>query len=121
MPDRNISQPEGVGEKPSKDKKERLKLLGRMRDNPRDWHIEDVKTLCRQLGMTCSPPSGGSHYTVSSPYALGALTVPYKRPIKAYYINRLVSLADTHLNGVRAAKQEMDASAAKGKEERDRG
>lgn len=68
-----------------------------MRANPKaDWRIEDVETLCRQIGLTLSPPSGGTHYMVTSPHAAGGLPVPFARPIKPIYIKKLVSLADAH-------------------------
>ena len=75
----------------------RERLLEKMRANPKaDWRIEDVETLCRQVGLTLSPPSGGSHYMVTSPHAAGGLPVPFARPIKPIYIKKLVSLADAH-------------------------
>ncbi|GGK18262.1 HicA-related toxin-antitoxin protein [Salinarimonas ramus] len=74
------------------------KRLEKMRTNPRnDWTIEDIVKVCRDLGMNCHRPSSGSHYTVSSGFLVGALTVPYKRPIKPVYIRQLVSLADAHV------------------------
>jgi hypothetical protein len=76
----------------------KCKLLDKMRVNPRnDWQVKDVETLCAQIGLTCTSPSSGSHYKVSSPHlAEGTLTIPAKRPIKPVYIKHLVSLAETH-------------------------
>ena len=69
-------------------------LLDRMRNNPRDWRIADVATLCRQEGLTCSAPSGGSHWKVSAPGLPDILTVPARRPIKSVYIRLLVRFAE---------------------------
>ena len=66
-----------------------------MRRNPLDWSIENVVTVCRQIGFDCTPPSGGgSHYKLSHPDLEDILTVPAKRPIKPVYIRKLVALAD---------------------------
>jgi hypothetical protein len=72
------------------------KLLEQMRNNPRgDWTIRDVETVCRQHGANCRPPrGGGSHYTVSHRAMPSILTIPFKRPIKAVYIRRLVDFID---------------------------
>jgi hypothetical protein len=33
-----------------------MKLLERMRANPRDWRIEDVAAVCAAFGIACTPP-----------------------------------------------------------------
>ena len=73
------------------------KLLARMRNNPRDWRIEDVRTLCRALEVDFDAPPGGSHYGVSDPTQERHVTVPFARPIKPVYIKRLVSFVDAVL------------------------
>jgi hypothetical protein len=83
-------------------------LLARMRANPvADWVISDVDKLCREHGLTLSPPSGGSHYFVSSPFIEGSLSVPARRPIKAIYIKQLVSLCVAHLEAVEEQEGEI--------------
>ena len=67
------------------------KLLQRMRDNPRDWRIEDVRTLCGAFDLEFNAPSGGSHYGVSDPTQERHVTVPFARPIKPVYIKRVVN------------------------------
>jgi len=62
-----------------------------MRANPRDWRIEDVRTLCRAFDLDFDAPSGGSHYGVSDPMQERHVTIPFARPIKPVYIKRLVS------------------------------
>ena len=74
------------------------KMLERMRTNPADWKIENVETLCRQVGLECMPArGGGSHFKAWSAHLNGILTIPAKRPIKPVYIKRLISLADAHI------------------------
>ena len=71
-------------------------LLAKMRQNPRsDWTISDVETLCRSFGIWCAASrSGSSHYKVSHPASREILTIPFKRPIKAVYIRKLVAFVD---------------------------
>lgn len=71
-----------------------LKLLERMRGNPRDWRIEDVATVCLAFGLTCTPPRKGSHYKIKHESQAEILTVPAHRPIKPVYIADLVRFVD---------------------------
>ena len=70
------------------------KLLQRMRDNPRDWRIEDVEAVCAAFGVVCTPPRKGSHYKVKHETQAQILTIPAHRPIKAVYIQDLVRFLD---------------------------
>jgi hypothetical protein len=70
------------------------KLLKRMRDNPRDWRIEDVIRLCNAFGVDCTAPTKGSHYKVKHLSQAEILTIPAHRPIKAVYIVDLVEFID---------------------------
>lgn len=84
-------------------------LLDKMRANPKgDWTIGDVQKLCDQHGVTLEPPSGSSHYKAVSPYLAGHQTVPYKRPIKPFYITSLVSMIDAHMICVAEQEKEGD-------------
>lgn len=67
-------------------------LWERMRRNPQgNWTIKDVEKVCAEYGVTCTPPTGGgSHYKVSHKRIRHIQTIPFKRPIKAVYIRRLV-------------------------------
>lgn len=83
----------------------KIPLLEKMRRNPRgDWTIDDVNKLCRKHGITLDPPSRSSHYTAYSPFFAGQLCIPYKRPIKPFYINELVVLIDAHIETVARRK-----------------
>ena len=72
------------------------KRLQAMRRNAGgDWTIADVEALCREYGLNClANRAGGSHYKISHPSQREILTVPFKRPIKAIYIRRLVAFVD---------------------------
>ena len=71
------------------------KLLQRMRQNPRDWRIADVETVCAAFGVACTPPRKGSHYKVKHVSREEILTIPAHRPIKAVYIVDLVRFLDS--------------------------
>jgi hypothetical protein len=71
-----------------------------MRDNPRDWRIEDVDALCRSVGAACDPPRNGSHYKVKHVSRAEILTIPAHRPIKPVYIRALVAFIDSVLEGL---------------------
>jgi hypothetical protein len=70
------------------------KLLERMRNNPRDWRIEDVQVVCAAFGVACAAPRKGSHYKVKHESQAEMLTVPARRPIKPVYIADLVGFID---------------------------
>jgi predicted RNA binding protein YcfA (HicA-like mRNA interferase family) len=71
------------------------KTLDRMRANPNaDWHIADVEKACRETGLQCIPPDGGSHYKIRSPERGLLYVVPAHRRIKPRYIKELVKIID---------------------------
>ncbi|WP_107220044.1 hypothetical protein [Thauera aromatica] len=69
------------------------KLLEAMRNNPRDWRIEQLQTVARQLGMAVRC-EGGSHHVFSHEAVADMLSVPAHRPIKPVYVRRFVALVD---------------------------
>ena len=73
------------------------KLLEKMRNNPRDWRIGDVGTLCRAFDIDFDSPPGGSHFGVSDPTQAQHVTIPFARPIKSVYIKQLVGFVDAVL------------------------
>jgi hypothetical protein len=79
------------------------KLLERMRATPRDWRIEDVRTLCEAFGLDLVGPAGGSHYGIKHSSQPLRLTIPFRRPIKPVYVRQLVRYVDA----VRAAREEQ--------------
>jgi hypothetical protein len=73
------------------------KLLERMRHNPAgDWSIDDVGRVCnRILGVELLPPAHGTHFKVTHPCVADILTIPARRPLKAVYVKRFVSMMDS--------------------------
>jgi len=70
------------------------KLLDAMRNNPRDWRMEQLLTIARQFDVEVRN-DGGSHHVFSHPAATGIVTVPARRPIKPVYVRQIVALIDT--------------------------
>lgn len=68
------------------------KILRRMRVNPHDWRIEDLKVVADRFGITYGH-HGTSHVVFRHPRA-GLLTVPAARPVKPVYIRRFLALID---------------------------
>lgn len=68
------------------------KLLARMRSNPRDWDIDDLKVLARRFDLDWRQP-GTSHLTFS---AVGQIpvTVPAHKPVKPVYVKKFLVLLD---------------------------
>jgi hypothetical protein len=69
------------------------KLLQAMRNNPRDWSMDQVLSVAQRYDIEARN-NGGSHHVLSHPTLSEALTVPAHRPIKPIYIKRLLQLID---------------------------
>jgi predicted RNA binding protein YcfA (HicA-like mRNA interferase family) len=68
------------------------KMLARMRQNPRDWRIENLKTVAQSLGLEVREGKG-SHVVFRTP--IGAqLTVPAHKPVKPVYVRLFLQLID---------------------------
>lgn len=67
-------------------------MIERMRNNPLDWSIDDLKTLACRRGIDWRQP-GTSHVTFSYP-GLTPLTVPAHKPVKPIYVKRFLELLD---------------------------
>ena len=68
------------------------KQLDKMRNNPRDWRIEDIKAIAKRLDIDYRQP-GTNH--VTSRTKLGKkLTVPAHKPIKPVYVRQFLELID---------------------------
>ncbi|MFD1704469.1 hypothetical protein ACFSCV_15785 [Methylopila henanensis] len=86
--------------------------LADMRANPKgDWQVRDVEKLCNQIGLSCNPPTRGSHIKVRSKHLSGILTIPAHKPIKPPYIRKLTALAMAHLEADEASKLQSAAAA----------
>jgi hypothetical protein len=68
------------------------KALGRMKANPLDWRIENLKSVAASYGLVCRQP-GGSHVIFRHPNG-AMLSVPARRPIKPVYIRKFVRLVE---------------------------
>lgn len=62
-----------------------------MRRNPRDWRIEDLKTVANSKGIE-HDQHGTSHVVFRHSLA-GRLSVPAHRPIKPVYVRMFVDFA----------------------------
>lgn len=68
------------------------KTLSKMRSNPRDWRIEQLKSLADAHGVAYRQP-GTSHVTFRFPGG-AKLTVPAHRPIAPEYVKEFVNEID---------------------------
>ncbi|HYI47709.1 MAG TPA: type II toxin-antitoxin system HicA family toxin [Allosphingosinicella sp.] len=80
------------------------KLLDRMRRNPADWRIDDVRTLCESFGLDLDRRPNGSHYGISDVSQAAHVTIPFARPINRVYIRQLVRFVDA----VRVAREKIE-------------
>ena len=67
------------------------KLLKKMRENPRDWRIEELETVAHHYGVNVRKGKG-SHVVFDHPKWVELLCVPAHRPIKPVYIKQFISL-----------------------------
>ncbi len=68
------------------------KTLAQMRRNPRDWRIENLKTVAAAFGMR-RRESGGSHVVFIRPDGQ-TFPVPAGRPIKPPYMRKFVAFVE---------------------------
>jgi hypothetical protein len=68
------------------------KILGKMRTNPKDWRIEDLKAVADKFHIEYRQ-SETSHVTFRHPSG-AKLTVPARKPIKPLYVKRFLKLID---------------------------
>jgi hypothetical protein len=61
-----------------------------MRNNPRDWRVEDLKVVADKLGID-HDQSGTSH-VVFRHHKAGRLSVPVRRPVKPVYSRLFLEL-----------------------------
>lgn len=69
-----------------------LKLLERMRNNPRNWRIEDLKAIAERHGVDWDHDST-SHVIFTHPI-IGGLSVPAHKPIKPVYVRSFLAYID---------------------------
>jgi len=71
----------------------RIKALNKMRNNPRDWRIEQLEDIAKHYGIVVRK-SGGSHVVFDHPSLEGMLCVPARKPIKPVYIKYFLMFID---------------------------
>ncbi len=69
------------------------KTLARMRNNPRDWRIDDLKAVARRHSVEWRQP-GTSHVTFRAPDGR-KITVPAHKPIKPVYVRHFIALIES--------------------------
>ncbi len=65
------------------------RILDRMRNNPRDWRIDDLKTVARAYEIDWRQ-RGTSHVVFVRPDG-ATLPVPARRPIKPIYVKKFLT------------------------------
>ena len=70
------------------------KLLSKMRNNPRDWQIDTLKSIAGRFGVAWRQP-GTSHVTFRNLNG-SKLSIPAHKPIKPVYIKEFLNLLDEH-------------------------
>jgi len=68
------------------------KLLLSLKNNPKNVNFEDLKKLLEDNGYSAEN-SGGSHW-VFRKENYESITIPYKRPIKAIYVKRVLLILE---------------------------
>jgi hypothetical protein len=68
------------------------KILGRMRNNPTGWRIEDLRTVADRFKIEYRQP-GTSHVTFRHPSG-AKLTVPARKPVKPVYVKKFLEMID---------------------------
>jgi len=69
------------------------KTLEKMRNNPRDWRIEDVITVTKSFNLLMRT-KGGSYHVFGFPGVKDSVSVPAHKPIKPVYIRQFIELID---------------------------
>lgn len=69
-----------------------IKIIAKMRNNPRDWNIEDLKTIAERHSLIYRQP-GTSHVTFRSVKGQ-KITIPAHKPIKPLYVKQFPALID---------------------------
>lgn len=68
------------------------KQLENMRNNPRDWRIDDLKSIAKRMGVEYRQP-GSSHVTFRTVTG-NKVTVPAHKPIKPIYVKLFLEMID---------------------------
>ena len=69
------------------------KQLEKMRNNQRNWRINQIETVACHFNIKVRKP-GGRHFIFEHPQWIESLCIPAARPIKPIYIKKLLELID---------------------------
>lgn len=69
------------------------KTLQAMRNNPRDWRIEEIEAAALKLGLKVRKP-GGSHVIFQKDGCPIEVSVPAHRPVKPVYVTQFIAMID---------------------------
>lgn len=69
------------------------KTLQAMRNNPRDWRMDQLESVAAHLGLKIRKP-GGSHVIFQKDGCPLEVSVPARRPIKPVYVTQFVEMID---------------------------
>lgn len=69
------------------------KTLDRMRNNPRDWRIDDLLSVAGRYDIEVRN-NGGSHHVFSAAGIVESLCIPAHRPVKPIYVKRFIVMID---------------------------
>ena len=83
------------------------KEIERMRNNLRDWRIEDIKTIADRMNIDYRQP-GTSHVTFRTKSGK-KLTIPAHKPIKPIYVKQFLELVDELEEFIEKELIEIDA------------
>jgi predicted RNA binding protein YcfA (HicA-like mRNA interferase family) len=67
-------------------------LLQSLKNNPKDISFEDIKRILENSGYKAFN-TGGSHWVFRKDGKC-SITIPYKRPIKAIYVKKVIKELD---------------------------
>jgi hypothetical protein len=70
------------------------KTLDRMRNNPRNWRIDDLLSVAGRYDIEVRN-NGGSHHVFSATGITESLCVPAHRPVKPIYVKRFILMIDS--------------------------
>ncbi len=71
------------------------KLLENLFNNPKDVRFEDLDKLLKAFDYEVRQPRGGSsHYVYRKKGKEMLITIPYKKPVKQYYVKQVIKLLE---------------------------
>ena len=73
------------------------KKIQKMRNNPKNWRIEEIQSIADGLGIIWYH-DGSSHVIFQSPTGAHQ-SIPANRPIKPIYIRKFLELVDVVMEG----------------------